>query len=87
MTSPAQPPRQGKYVRENNDHRTNVRLQHWRDLSLQLTQSHGWSTIDMFELTMPHHMEPMYSDMAHYLMTDAMDPIVDEMIGKTEVCA
>ena len=38
--------------------------------------------MDQFALTRPHVWEPLSVDMAHYLTTDAMDPIVDEVIGK-----
>ena len=86
MTPPAQPPRQDQYPRKANDHRTNVRLQHFSEVGAQLALDHGWSVVDQFSLTMPHVFESLLIDSAHYLMTDAIDPIVDEVIGKAGLC-
>ncbi|KAG8976795.1 hypothetical protein FRC05_003145 [Tulasnella sp. 425] len=86
MTAPAAPPRTDEYVRKYADRRTNVRLQHWRDLGTDVALKAGWSVVDQFDLTLPHNLEPLHTDMAHYLSTDAMDPIVDEVIGKIGIC-
>lgn len=87
MTVPAAPPRTDEYVRSHADRRTNVRLQHWEKLGTELALDAGWSVVDQFELTLPHNLEPLHTDMAHYLATDAMDPIVDEVIGKIGICS
>jgi hypothetical protein len=42
--------------------------------------------VDQFELTLPHSLEPLATDMAHFLANDALDPIVDEVLGKTGLC-
>ncbi|KAG9012166.1 hypothetical protein FRB90_006815 [Tulasnella sp. 427] len=86
MTAPAAVPRTDEYVRKYADRRTNVRLQHWRDLGVDIALKAGWSVVDQFELTLPHNLEPLHTDMAHYLATDAIDPIVDEVIGKLGIC-
>ncbi|KAG8909000.1 hypothetical protein FRB99_000103 [Tulasnella sp. 403] len=86
VTSPAQPPRQDEFVRKYSDHRTNVRLQHWSEISTKMALDMGFSVVDQFALTMPHVWEPMGLDFAHYLSTDAIDPIVDEVIGKAGLC-
>lgn len=86
MTAPAAPPRTDEYVRKYADRRTNVRLQHWAELGTEVALKAGWGVVDQFDLTLPHNLEPLHTDMAHYLATDAMDPIVDEVIGKTGIC-
>ncbi|KIO33629.1 hypothetical protein M407DRAFT_231788 [Tulasnella calospora MUT 4182] len=87
MTAPAAPPRTDEYVRKFADRRTNVRLQHWADLGTKVALNAGWSVVDQFNLTLPQNLEPLHTDMAHYLATDAMDPIVDEVIGKIGICS
>ncbi|KIO19788.1 hypothetical protein M407DRAFT_246055, partial [Tulasnella calospora MUT 4182] len=87
MTVPAAPPRTDEYVRKFADKRTNVRLQHWADLATEMAINAGWSVVDQFDLTLPHNLEPLLTDMAHYLATDAMDPIVDEVIAKIGICS
>jgi hypothetical protein len=42
--------------------------------------------VDQYELTLPHNFEPRHNDMAHYLATDAIDPIIDEVLGKSGLC-
>ncbi|KAG8903882.1 hypothetical protein FRB99_002618 [Tulasnella sp. 403] len=86
LTAPAQPPRQDHYVRENNDHRTNVRLQYWAEHTTDLALAAGWNVVDQFAYSQHMAIEPMYLDFAHYLSTDALDPIVDEIIGKSGLC-
>ncbi|KAG8951340.1 hypothetical protein FRC00_007305 [Tulasnella sp. 408] len=86
MTAPAAPPRTDEYVRKYSDRRTNVRLQHWAELGTEVALKAGWSVVDQFDLTLPHNLEPLHTDLAHYLATDAMDPIVDEVVGKIAIC-
>jgi hypothetical protein len=69
-----------------NDRRTNIRTRYWRDLSQKLAKELGWMFVDQQELTLPHALEPRDMDMAHYMATDAIDPIVDEVLGKTGLC-
>ncbi|KIO24458.1 hypothetical protein M407DRAFT_244458 [Tulasnella calospora MUT 4182] len=87
MTAPATPPRTDEFVQKYADKRTNVRLQHWVGLATELALHAGWSLVDQFDLTLPHNLEPLHTDLAHYLATDAMDPIVDEVIGKIGICS
>lgn len=42
--------------------------------------------VDLQELTLPHSLELRHMDMAHYMATDAIDPIVDEVLGKSGLC-
>jgi len=86
LTQPAEPPRQDEYVRNINDHRTNIRQQHWAELASAVALENGWSVVDQFALTQPYVWEPLNTDMAHFLATDAMDPIVDEVIDKAGLC-
>lgn len=86
LTQPAQPPRQDQWIRIFTDHRTNVRQKYWGELAGGVALANGWSVVDQFALTAPHIWEPLYIDMAHYLSTDAMDPILDEVIDKAGLC-
>ncbi|KAG8875682.1 hypothetical protein FRB98_007665, partial [Tulasnella sp. 332] len=78
LISPPQPPRQDPWVISFKDHRTNVRLQHWRDITIPIAQEKGWVVVDQFALMMPVAWAPMLTDLNHYLTTDAFDPLLDE---------
>lgn len=87
VTLPAGPQRQDEWARGFKDHRTNVRSAFQADAGIKIAQGLvGWSTVDQFALTIPFSMEPLSVDMAHYLVSDALDPILDEVIGKSGVC-
>jgi len=86
LYAPAVVQRQDDFVIEFKDHGTNIRFQYWRDISQKLAEELGWMFVDQFELTLPHSLEPLYTDMAHFLANDALDPIVDELLGKTGLC-
>ena len=86
LYGPAAIPRQDEWVIKYKDHRTNIRLQYWRDASLKMAKELGWDMVDQFELTLPHSVEPLAVDEAHYLANDGLDPIVDEVLGKTGLC-
>jgi hypothetical protein len=84
LPAPAAVPSQAEYFRNMNDRRTNVRLRYFRDLGFSLALDRGWDVVDFFELTMPLVWETR--DGVHYLMTDAIDPLLDEIIGKAALC-
>jgi len=86
LTQPAQPPRQDEWIRMFSDHRTNTRQKHWGELAGAIALANGWSVVDQFALTVPHIWESLNIDMAHFLSTDAMDPILDEVIDKGGLC-
>lgn len=86
MTTPAMAPRRDEHPRKFNDKRTSTRQGFLSAVSASLVRAHGWAVIDQFALTEAHTLELMAMDKAHYLATDAIDPIVDELIEKTEVC-
>ncbi|KAJ7583977.1 hypothetical protein C8J56DRAFT_196072 [Mycena floridula] len=87
VTLPAGPQRQDEWARGFKDHRTNVRSAYQTEVGIRMAHElPGWSTVDQFALTIPFSMESLYVDMAHYLVNDALDPILDEVIGKSGVC-
>jgi len=86
LYAPAVIPRWDEWVSRFDDHRTNIRTRYWRDLSQTLAKELGWMFVDQYELTLPHALEPRHMDMAHYMATDAIDPIIDEVLGKTGLC-
>jgi len=86
LFSPAVIPRWDEFVVESKDHGTNVRMQYWRDKSQKLAKELGWMFVDQYELTLPHSLEPRFTDMAHYMANDAVNPVVDEVLGKTGLC-
>ena len=55
-------------------------------MATRLARDAGFMVVDQFDLSMPHVEEPMKTDFAHYVYTDAMDPIVDDVIGKLGIC-
>ncbi|KAJ7583783.1 hypothetical protein C8J56DRAFT_1054311 [Mycena floridula] len=87
VTLPAGPQRQDEWARGYNDHRTNIRSAYQSEVGIKMARElPGWSTVNQFALTIPFSLESLYVDMSHYLVTDALDPILDEVIGKSGVC-
>lgn len=86
LTLPAGPQRQDEWAQSFKDHRTNVRSQYQTDVGIEIARKMGWSVVDQFALTIPHSMEALSTDLAHYLVNDALDAILDELIGKSGVC-
>lgn len=87
LTSPAWPARKDWWVYNFNDQRTNTRLRHWGALARPLAEERGWRVVDQFALSAPHIWELLFLDKAHFLGTDALDPIVDEVVAKAGICA
>ncbi|KAI5834331.1 hypothetical protein K523DRAFT_412494 [Schizophyllum commune Tattone D] len=86
LTPAAAAPRQdlaGSGLREKN---TNVRHAYWSALVAPLAKSRGWALLDQFALTEPIAWEPMFMDKLHYLLTDAVEALVDEAVGRTGLC-
>jgi len=86
LTMPAGPQRQDEWVQRIKDRRTNIRSAYETDAGLKIAKSLGWSAVDYYSLTLPFSMEALSVDMAHYLNNDALDPVVDEVIGKSGLC-
>lgn len=86
LYGPAAVQRQDEFVIQYKDHGTNLRFSYWRKEIFKIAREHGFDIVDQFELTLPHSLEPLYTDMAHFLANDAMDPIVDELLGKSGLC-
>lgn len=86
LPSPGIPPRADDFVRTFADRRTNARAARWRDLALPLAGAHGWRTVDHYALTLPHAHEVMALDSAHYLGTDAIDAVLDDVLAKSGLC-
>ncbi|KAL1744212.1 hypothetical protein HDZ31DRAFT_39231 [Schizophyllum fasciatum] len=86
LTTPAVAPRQDEYVRMHKEKRTSTRQDYLAMRSRELARMYGWKVVDQFALTEPHTVELMSLDRAHYVATDAIDPIVDELLQKAGVC-
>lgn len=86
LYGPAAVQRQDEFVIQYKDHGTNLRFAYWREEIFKIAREHGFDIVDQFELTLPHSLEPLYTDMAHFFANDAMDPIVDELLGKSGLC-
>lgn len=84
--SPAWPQRTDWLVTNFNDKRTNTRLRRWRDLARPIVETRGWRFVDQFALSAPHIWELRFLDKSHVLGTDALDPILDEVIAKAGIC-
>ncbi|KAL1715257.1 hypothetical protein EV715DRAFT_275970 [Schizophyllum commune] len=86
LTTPAVAPRQDEYVQMHKDKRTSTRQGYLARRSAELARQYGWKVVDQFALTEAHTVELMALDRAHFVATDAIDPIVDELIQKAGVC-
>ncbi|KZP13775.1 hypothetical protein FIBSPDRAFT_834647 [Athelia psychrophila] len=86
LYAPAVVQRQDEFVRKYKDHGTNLRMAYWRDEIYKIARELNWEFVDQLELTLPHSLEPLGTDMAHFLANDAIDPIIDELLGKTGLC-
>jgi hypothetical protein len=86
VPSPSIPNRMDRYPRENGDKRSAPRAAYYRDVSLALAREKGWRFVDQTRLTAGHGWEILMLDAAHYLGTDALDPILDEVLSKTGIC-
>ena len=84
MGTPATPPRNDTFPRQVNDRSTNLRLEVWARLSVALARQEGWDVVDLFHYSAPFTRET--PDLAHYLMTDALDPMLDAVLGVLGVC-
>ncbi|EJU05038.1 hypothetical protein DACRYDRAFT_104927 [Dacryopinax primogenitus] len=83
---PAHPPRSDHFVQEAKDHVTNGRMELWSALVLPLARQEGWEVVDAFALTNPYVLETLDLDSAHFTGTEALDALVDEIIGKSGLC-
>ena len=87
MTPPAHAPRQDEHPKSFRERRTTLRLQTWRNFAIPLVLSKGWRVLDQFERTMPVVLEPLLNDQEHFTFTDALEPMVDEVLAKSNLCS
>lgn len=84
LPGPARPPRNDTWPIEFKDRGTNQRYMSWARVSIGIAEEEGWEWVDIFKYTSPFVHET--EDMSHYIMTDAMDPIIDDVIGVMGFC-
>lgn len=84
ITPPAVAPREDEFVRELKDRRTNLRISHWARIGLDLAAARGWRTVDQFAPTSGFVRDT--KDDAHFLETDGLDPVLDDVIAKLGIC-
>ncbi|GAA5895258.1 hypothetical protein JCM6882_006630 [Rhodosporidiobolus microsporus] len=82
VTSPAWYPQ----AVEKYDCRTAQRMGRWNDLATDLALKEGWSVVDAGALTKPIQQDTRFMDGVHYIKTDAIDPMVDEVVEKLGIC-
>ncbi|KAL8279632.1 hypothetical protein RQP46_007945 [Phenoliferia psychrophenolica] len=68
------------------DCRTGPRMQHWNGVAGRLARESGWSVVDTFAHSRPFAVDTLLLDGVHYLKTDAIDPMADEIIEKLGIC-
>lgn len=86
MSPPAQPPRSDAAFKRFNDKRTNPQLHYWGSLVGQEAMRRGWNFVNQYELTMGFAEDALAIDGTHYLMTDSVEPILDELVSKMGIC-
>lgn len=85
-TPPPQPPRVDEHVRDHNDHRTISRLTYWGQLAADRARAAGWRVVDLMALLRPFMFDPLATDLAHFLDTDGLEAVMDELLGEMELC-
>ncbi|GAA6017719.1 hypothetical protein JCM11491_001181 [Sporobolomyces phaffii] len=71
---------------EKYDCRTSQRLTRWNRLTTDVALEHGWGVVDAQDLTRSIAVDTRLIDGVHYIKTDAIDPMVDELIMKLDIC-
>ncbi|GAA5873187.1 hypothetical protein JCM16303_006966 [Sporobolomyces ruberrimus] len=71
---------------ERYDCRTSQRLTRWNELSTKEALKEGWSVVDAQALTRSMAVDTRLIDGVHFIKTDAIDPMVDELIEKLGIC-
>ncbi|KAK4704066.1 hypothetical protein P7C70_g2151, partial [Phenoliferia sp. Uapishka_3] len=84
LTSPAFAYPQVPFLK--GDRRTGPRLEYWNDVAKRLALENGWSVVDAFAHSRSFATDTVKLDGVHYLKTDAIDPIADEVIQKLGIC-
>ncbi|GAA6039735.1 hypothetical protein JCM8097_001377 [Rhodosporidiobolus ruineniae] len=82
LTSPAWSPK----PEELRDCRTAQRIGRWNELLSEKALEAGWAVVDAGEMTKPMQADAKLMDGVHYIKTDAIDPVVDELVGKMALC-
>ncbi|ORY88432.1 hypothetical protein BCR35DRAFT_329976 [Leucosporidium creatinivorum] len=71
----------------NRDCRTGTRISWWNEEGRKIARQEGWQVVDYERYTRAVSGDTeAVGDGVHYLKTDAMDPIVDDWIGRLGVC-
>jgi hypothetical protein len=84
MSTAAKVPRNDSFVAHYKDRNTNLKLKVWSEQGLAIARARGFDTVDQFRYTEAFvHDSP---DQAHFLMTDAIDAILDDLIGVLGFC-
>jgi hypothetical protein len=90
VPAPAMPNRVDKWPREYGDVRTNQKIRKWDAVAREVVQANkaqGWRYVDHTTLTAPFAWDVLNLDSAHFLGTDALDPVLDDVLVKMELCA
>ncbi|BGP40850.1 hypothetical protein JCM10450v2_004854 [Rhodotorula kratochvilovae] len=82
VTSPAWYPQ----AVERFDCRTAQRLGRWNALVTKTALEAGWAVVDAGAISKPIQQDTRLADGVHYIRTDAIDPMVDELVQKLGIC-
>lgn len=88
LLGPPHPPRDDPSFVNSNDRRTNHRMRIFNDAiaSVVLNETNKWSAVDQQELLDPFDFFPLRTDKAHFLETDGLEAVLDEVMGKLQLC-
>ncbi|GAA5847371.1 hypothetical protein JCM9279_000260 [Rhodotorula babjevae] len=83
FTMPTFPPEIGR-----NDCRTGPRMHRWNEELRRMVQEQGeWQVVDVERYSRPVQDDMRLFDGTHFLRTDAIDPVVDEIIARLGFCS
>ncbi|GAA5842091.1 hypothetical protein JCM5353_001107 [Sporobolomyces roseus] len=71
---------------ERYDCRTQQRLTRWNELATEAALENNWSVVDAQDMTRSMAIDTRMIDGVHYIKTDAIDPMADELLMKLKIC-
>lgn len=84
LPGPSEVPRNDTFPKEYKDWASNLRMINWAQIDIDMAIEEKWDWVDAFKYCSPFvHETP---DMSHYYLTDALDAIIDDVIGVVGFC-
>lgn len=88
ITSPPTVPRTDEWPESYKDRRSGARMREFGALSKSMIERKysKWFVVHQLELLTPFLFDPLFGDLAHYVATDGLDAVLDEVTAKAGIC-